>query len=346
NSRKIGITNENNPDVVGGIDFLRDVNLGKGRKLTGTAVVVGGGNVAIDVARTALRQGAEKVHLYCLESREEMPSSKDEIIEAEEEGIIIHNGFGPKEIVVTDGKLTAINFKKCVRVFDKDHRFNPEYDENTTELAPCNITLLAIGQSFDYGKIFEGTNVALTRRQTVIADPYTYQTNEPDIFVGGDILNGPSFAIVAIADGKQAAISLHRFVQPGQTLDAGREHRNFKDHLIDLDNIDFSGFDKAPRQIPAVGAVDTTSYKDNRGILTTEQLEKEADRCLKCGRAIVDQNLCVGCGQCAIQCKFDAAHLIKRTSIYAKGFESMLPQAAGHMVKRTIKIAAKAIHKD
>lgn len=335
-SRKLSIPGENDSRVIGGIDFLKNVNLGNAEKLTGNVVVVGGGNVAIDVARTALRQGADHVDLYCLEQREEMPSAKEEIKEAEEEGIVIHNGWGPKEITAND-----IQFKKCTHVKDESGRFNPAYDENTTCSSKADFILVAIGQSFDYGKLFEGSEVELSRRNTVIADRLTRQSSEPDIFVGGDVYNGPNFCIAAIADGKQAAISLHRFVQPGQSLDAGRDHRDYSQ--VDIDNVQLAGFDKAPRQIPAVGAVDTKSYKDNRGYFTEDQIKKEASRCLKCGRAVVDPNMCVGCGQCVIQCKFDAAHLVKKTAIYGKDFSSMMTQAIGHTLKRGVKIALNAV---
>ncbi len=345
-SRKLGLPNEDHPDIVGGIDFLRDANLGHGKKLSGEVIVVGGGNVAMDVARTALRQGAEKVNLYCLEKREEMPSSADEIKEAEEEGIVIHNSWGPKEIVLEGDKLKGLIFKRCISVKDKDGRFNPTYDENDIQEAKGTAILLAIGQAFDYGKLLEGTKVKLSPRKTVIADPATLQTNDPDIFVGGDCYHGARFAIDAIATGKKAAISLHRHVQPGQMLEAGRNLRDFKQ--IDFDNInrDELGFDNTPRQIPAVGPVDTKSYKDNRGILSEEQIKKEASRCLSCGRAIVDPNLCVGCGQCVIKCKFDAAHLVKKTNIYGSDFSSILPKAAGHTIKRGIKIAVGALIRD
>lgn len=342
-SRNLGIEGEDLKNVLGGVDFLRDVNLGHGEKLHGEVVVIGGGNVAMDVARTCLRQGADKVHLYCLEQRDEMPAASDEIVEAEEEGILIHNGWGPKEIK-GEKTVSEVVFKKCVSVKDENGRFHPTYDESVTESIKVSAVVKAIGQSFRYGDIFKDTAVQLSRRGTVLADPKTYQTNEPDIFVGGDIVTGPSFCINAIASGKQAAISLHRYVQPGQLLDAGRNDRDF--HQINIENMELGGFDKAPRQIPAVGPVDVRSYDDPRGIFTEEQIKKEAARCLSCGKAVVDPNLCVGCGQCVIKCKFDAAHLVKKTKIYAADFSQMLPRGAAHAVARGIRIAAGAFKKD
>ena len=298
----------------------------------------------MDVARTALRQGAVKVDLYCLESRDEMPSAKEELAEAEAEGIVIHNSYGPKVILRDGDKLNGITFRKCLSVRDAEGRFNPSFDDNDLIDAKASHILLAIGQSFDYGKLLDGTKVQLGRGNTILADPFTLQTTDPDIFAGGDVHRGARFAIEAIAEGKQAAISLHRYVQPGQLLDAGRNHREFK--ALDVENMELDGFDKAPRQIPQSRPIDVTSFKDNRGILTEEQIKKEAARCLSCGKAIVDPNMCVGCGQCVIKCQFDAAHLVKKSTIYAKDFDALLPRAVGHTIKRGIKIAAGALKKD
>lgn len=347
-SRKLGLPKEDDEHIVGGINFLRDINLGHGMKLNGDVVVVGGGNVAMDVARSAIRQGASKVHLYCLEQRKEMPASADEIEEAEEEGIEVHNGWGPKEVKFDkDGRFIGLDFKKCTRVRDPEtHRFSPLYDENTVEFAKADSVLLAIGQSYHYGDLFKDTKVEFNRNGTVKADLFTRQTAEPDIFVGGDCFHGPSFAINAIADGKEGCTSLHRFVQPGQLLDAGRDRRDFA--AIDKDNVDFSGYDKMPRQHPAMKKLaNPLSYEDPRGTLTEEQVQKEAKRCLGCGRAYVDLNMCVGCGQCVLQCKFDAAHLVKNKKMrYASRFEKILPKAAGYTVKRGIKIAFNALKRE
>lgn len=343
-SRSLNINGESLEGVLPGIEFLKEVNLGKGKKLDGNVVIIGGGNVAIDVARTALRQGAKTVNLYCLEKKEEMPAALDEINEAIEEGIIIHNSFGPKEILGDKNKVNKIVFKKCISVKDELGRFNPTYDEDDLEITECDYVIKAIGQAFDYGDLLKGSKVELKKNNTIQVDEFTYQTNEPDIFAGGDVVLGPSFCINAIASGKQGAISLHRFVQPGQTLDAGRDKREYS--ALKIDSILFGGYDKTPRQISQVGKIDITSYKDNRGIFTEEQIKKEASRCLSCGKAIVDPNICVGCGQCVIKCKFDAAHLVKKTSIYAKGFDSLLPKAMTHTLKRGVKIAVGAFKRE
>lgn len=343
-SRRLGLEGEDHPGVIGGIDFLREVNLGHGKKLTGKVIVIGGGNVAMDVARTALRQGAKKVDLYCLEQRDEMPGSAEEILEAEEEGIAIHNGWGPKQIRIDEkGALQGLSLKKCTAV-KVAGRFNPQYDESVIEEAEGSAILLAIGQDFDYGKLLEGTEVTLSSRRLIEADPVTLQTADPDIFAGGDCYHGASFCIDAIANGKQAAISLHRYVQPGQSLTAGRDRRDYVP--LDKDNLVLDGFDCAKRQIPAVGPIDARSYKDNRGVFTEEQIRKEAARCLSCGKAYVDLNMCVGCGQCVLQCEFDAAHLVKKTNIYASSYDSLMPKAIGHTLRRGIKIAVGALKRE
>ncbi|NCC67852.1 MAG: FAD-dependent oxidoreductase, partial [Clostridia bacterium] len=216
--RKLGIEGEDAKGVIAGVDFLRDVNLGKSYKLKGNVVVIGGGNVAIDVARTAVRSRADATSMYCLESEKEMPALPEELEEARGEGISINNGWGPKRIIVEDGKVTGVEFKKCVSVFDADNKFSPKYDESQTITVPADYVLLSVGQSIDWGKLLEGEKVELGRGNTAVADGLTYQTAQPDVFVGGDVYSGPKFAIDAIAAGKEGAISIHRFVQPHCTL--------------------------------------------------------------------------------------------------------------------------------
>ena len=212
--RKTGVPGEDAKDVLSGVEFLKKVSLDNTLKLSGDVVVIGGGNVAVDVARTALRVTDGKVSMLCLESEQEMPAARDEVKEAKEEGIIVNNGWGPKEILTEDGKVTGVKFKRCLSVFDSEHKFNPQYDENDTITIPCSNVLLAIGQSAVWNNLLEGTKVELRRNGTVVADPITYQTGESDIFVGGDIYHGARFAIDAIADGKKACESMHLTTAP------------------------------------------------------------------------------------------------------------------------------------
>ncbi len=294
------------PEIIGGVDFLDDVNSGKA-KLSGNAVVVGGGNVAIDVARAAVRCGAEKVSLFCLESREEMPALDEEINEAVGEGIEIINGRGPRAIIGKDGHVAGIEFRKCVSVTDGNGNFAPVYDESDVISVEADTVLLAIGQRIELGSLFEGEAVETDRAGRIIVDPVSFQSSVEDIFAGGDVVTGPQFSIDAIAMGKQGFESLWKYVE-GRNLTLGRQ-RNF--HEIDKDKIAQKGFDTAKRQQPML--VDPLeakhSFKDLRQGLSEEQVQKEVARCLGCGRAVVDTEKCIGCGVCTVQCKFDAVHL-------------------------------------
>ena len=348
NGRKLGIEGEDANGVISGVDFLRNVNLGKSYRFKEkNVVVIGGGNVAIDVARTAVRCKAVSTAMFCLESEKEMPALPEELEEATGEGISINNGWGPKRIVVEDGVVTGVEFKKCTAVFDADHKFNPQYDENNTKIVPADVVLLSVGQSIDWGGLLEGEKVELGRGSTARADSLTYQTSVPDIFVGGDVYTGPKFAIDAIAAGKEAAISIHRSVWPGQSLTIGRNRRVFT--ALDKENLDKAeiekGFDDTPRQKPLHDSFKAKTFADDRLTFTEEQLKKEASRCLGCGATILDQNKCIGCGVCTTRCKFDAIHLKKTNNIesveYADRHEVFAAYAEQRKENIRIKLAGK-----
>ena len=344
--RKVGIEGEDSQGVMSGIEFLRMINQDENKKVQGKVVVVGGGNVAIDVSRTAVRAGAETVMQCCLESRQQMPAALEEIEEAEEENIVINNGWGPKRILSENGKVTGIEFKKCVSVFDENGRFNPQYDENDVMVVAADCVLLSIGQSIQWGGLLEGTKAVTRPNGTIEADGFTYQTAEPDIFAGGDAYSGPRFAIDAIAAGKQAAISIHRFVQPGQSLVYGRDRRQYKE--LDKEAAVLEGFDNTPRQRPEQVKSNqkaAESFRDLRGTFTEEQMKKETERCLGCGATVVDDYMCVGCGQCTTKCKFDAIHLERVYDGQGVQFLDMKPVIVKQMVKRQGKIAIKKVKK-
>ena len=341
--RKLGIAGEDADGVIAGVDFLKHVNLGKGEKLHGKVVVIGGGNVAIDVARTAIRQGAASVDMYCLETENEMPALPEEIEEAKAEGIVIHNSCGPRHITAENGKVTGVEFKECTCVFDVNGKFAPQYDECKLSSAPADFVLMSVGQSIAWGNMLRYTAVELGRSDTALADELTYQTAEPDIFVGGDVYTGPKFAIDAIAAGKQAAISIHRFVQPGQSLTIGRDRTRLKS--IDKENIDKAAveesYDTTPRQKPAHNSANEKSYKDTRTTLTEEQLKMETARCLGCGCTIIDTDKCLGCGLCTTRCKFDAIHLEKIAEVPLSLYEEAPMVYASRFVEREDAIAAR-----
>ncbi len=339
--RKLGVEGEDAEGVLSGIDFLRDVAFERIPKLSGNVVVVGGGNVAVDVARTAARYGADKVTMLCLESREEMPAADDEVAEAEEEGIVVECGWGPKEFVVKKGKVAGVVFKKCTSVFDADHRFSPKYDENDTMTLDADYVLAAIGQSIQWGGLLDGTKVELNRNQTAKADEWTYQTAEPDIFVGGDVYTGPNFAIRAIAAGKEGADSVHRYVW-GHSLTIGRMKRdNF--HMIDKDNLVINCYDHAVRQAPGKEPTKIKTFSDERLAFTEEQVKTETARCLSCGAARVDDKICIGCGICTTRCKFDAIHLSREKDAWGTTYETLVPFVLKGMGNRIVDLAKKKV---
>ena len=337
--RKANIHGEDAEGVMTAVDFLRTVGGDESYPVQGKAVVVGGGNVAIDVARTAVRCGAESVKMFCLEPRDRMPASEEEIEDAAADGVTLDCGWGPKEIRVENGKVTGVVFKKCVSVWDAEGRFNPAYDENDTITVDCDRVFLSIGQSIIWGDLLKGSRVKLGRGQGAEADKLTYQTAQPDIFVGGDVYTGPKFAIDAIAAGKEAAVSLHRFVQPNTSLTIGRNRRDF----IELDKtnalIDIN-YDTAPRQKPGYNEALRRTFRDGSETFTEEQVRAETARCLSCGASVVDPNKCIGCGLCTTKCGFDAIHLHRErpecsTMIKAEDkMKAILP----YMVKRQFRI--------
>ncbi len=337
--RRANIPGEDAGGVMTAVDFLRTVGGDESYPVRGKAVVVGGGNVAIDVARTAVRCGAESVKMFCLEPRDKMPASEEEIEGAAADGVALDCGWGPKEIRVENGKVTGVVFKKCVSVWDAEGRFNPTYDENDTMTVDCDRVFLSIGQSIIWGNLLKGSRVKLGRGQGAEADKLTYQTAQPDIFVGGDVYTGPKFAIDAIAAGKEAAVSLHRFVQPNTSLTIGRNRRDF----IELDKtnalIDIN-YDTAPRQKPGYNEALRRTFRDGSETFTEEQVRAETARCLSCGASVVDPNKCIGCGLCTTKCGFDAIHLHRErpecsTMIKAEDkMKAILP----YMVKRQFRI--------
>ena len=340
--RKAGVPGEDAEGVMSGIAFLNKINQDETLKLSGDVVVVGGGNVAVDVARSARRATNGKVTMLCLESRKEMPAAQDEVEEAEAEGIEVMNGWGPKEVLTEGGKVTGIVFKKCVSVFDENHRFSPKYDENETITLNCENVLQAIGQSAVWGDLLKGTAVELNPNGTVKHDPLTFETAERDIFVGGDIGHGARFAIDAIADGKKGAESMHRSVHPGQSQTIARDKREFIE--LDKNNIVVESFDNAKRQIPGhKPGKATETFKDLRLPLTEEQVKIEAARCLGCGATVVDVNRCIGCGLCTTRCEFDAIHLSRDLPDASNMIrcEDKLPVGAGYAVKRIARTAVK-----
>ena len=338
--RRAGVPGEDAAGIETAVHLLRTVGGDESRKMTGKTVVIGGGNVAIDAARVSLRCGSDGVTMVCLEPRDKMPASPEEIAEAEEESTKITCGYGPKEFLSESGHVTAVVLKKCTGLYNAEGRFAPTYDENDTITLPCDNVVLSIGQCIEWGDLLNGEAVQLGRGQGAVADALTYQTAQPDIFVGGDVCTGPRFAIDAIAAGKQGAISIHRFVQPNTSLTIGRNRRDF--HELDKSNLALGEYDRAPRQSAALDAgIDAhRSFRDAHLTLSEDQVKIETARCLGCGASVVDPNKCIGCGVCTTKCEFDAIRLHRDLPECSKmvrsedKFKAILP----YMAKREIKI--------
>ena len=339
--RKLNIENEDSNDVISGVEFLVNTNLGKQNKIHGNVVVIGGGTVAIDVARVAIRSDIDSVNIYCLENREQMPALEDEIDEALSENIVINNSYGPVKIICDESKkVTGVLFKKCLSVFDENNKFSPVFDENDTKVVKCDKVLISVGQSIYYKNLFKGSDVTFNPNNTIIADSFTYQSNQKDIFTGGDCYTGPRFAIDAIAAGKQGAISLHRFVKVGQSLINGRDRRLY--HSFDKNNLNLDSYDLVKRTAVKHNH-NIDKNKDSRVVISEQDMLNETKRCLGCGASVNDEFLCIGCGQCTTKCKFDAIKLVRVYDNKSLVYEDVKPAVIKHIIKRKGKIAIRKV---
>ena len=343
--RKLNIEGADHKDCLSAVEFLASALAHPEMEIEGRTVVIGGGNVAIDAARVSRRAGSCEVAMVCLESEDEMPALPEEILEAQEDGVDIKCGWGPVSIRVEDGKVKGVEFKRCVSVFDQDHKFSPKFDDSETMFVEGEHVIMSIGQAIDWGSLLEGEDVEFGRGNGPLADEVTYQTAQEDIFVGGDVYTGPSFLINAVAAGQDGAISLHRFVQKGSDLVVGRKKRQYK--ALDKQTMVIPDYDHHTRQTPQVDKVVEIHHRwdDPSHALTEEQIKIETSRCLSCGAAVVDQNKCIGCGLCTTRCNFDAIHLIRkypdasRMGRHEDAPKNLLPYAA----KRKVKILKKKL---
>ena len=337
----IGCKGEELAGVYTGIDFLRAVNLGEKPELGKHVAVIGGGNVAIDVARSAARLGAESVTVVYRRSEDEMPAAEDEVAEAKAEGVKFMFLAAPAEIL-GEGKAEQLKLELMeLGEPDAKGRRKP-VGTGKFETIPATAVISAIGQKIDLGGI---ADFKTEKNGTVIVTMPSYQTSIPDVFAGGDVVTGPKFAIDAIAAGKEASISIHRYVHPGQTQNLGRDNRDYKALDTSTVAVSIGSFDTAPRQkapeAPSAEALKT--FRDLRGTLSEEQMKKEAARCLGCGCAVIDEDLCIGCGVCTTKCKFDAIRLEKTMdNVGSTYYRTLLtavtnaPQAIGRLAKKKL----------
>ena len=330
---KLRCPGEELPGVMTGIDFLRAVNLGEAPAIGTSVAVIGGGNVAIDVARAAVRLGAEVTVVY-RRDRDSMPAADDEIAEAAEEGVSFRFLASPAEIL-GDGKAETLKIELM------ELRGGKPAGTGVYETMNVSAIISAVGQEIE----LNGISVDTGAKGTVTVSLPSFQTSEADVFAGGDVVTGPKFAIDAIAAGKEGAISIHRYVHPGQSQVIGRDHRDYKAMNPATAGVAIDGFDTAPRQKASGGSAKDTekTFRDLRGTLTEEQLKTETRRCLDCGTAVVDESLCVGCGICTTKCKFDAIRLEKVTDYAGTPYFKALLGAAGNAPAALAKLVVKKV---
>ena len=330
---KLRCPGEELPGVMTGIDFLRAVNLGEAPAIGTSVAVIGGGNVAIDVARAAVRLGAEVTVVY-RRDRDSMPAADDEIAEAAEEGVSFRFLASPAEIL-GDGKAETLKIELM------ELRGGKPAGTGVYETINVSAVISAVGQEIE----LNGISVDTGAKGTVTVSLPSFQTSEADVFAGGDVVTGPKFAIDAIAAGKEGAISIHRYVHPGQSQVIGRDHRDYKAMNPATAGVAIDGFDTAPRQKASGGSAKDAekTFRDLRGTLTEEQMKTETRRCLDCGTAVVDESLCVGCGICTTKCKFDAIRLEKVTDYAGTPYFKALLGAAGNAPAALAKLVVKKV---
>ena len=343
-SSPLGVKGDDLEGVYGGVEFLREVNLGGKPAIGKRCAVIGGGNVAMDVCRTAVRLGADETTIIYRRSEAELPADPEEVKEAMAEGVKFRFLCAPAEIVGENGKVKQLMVEQMeLGEPDAKGRRKP-VGTGKYEFIDVDSVISAIGQRVEWGGLDVGA-LQKNKNGTAVADALTYQSGEPDIFVGGDVYTGPKFAIDAIAAGKEAAISLHRYVHPGQTLTMGRDRRVYRELDKEHALISLGGFDTDHRQEPGYNETKAKSFADPRMTFTEDQVRKECARCLGCGATKVDEYLCIGCGLCTTKCKFDAIHLKKVRDWHAGAFETMPIKVAEGLVKRTGKIIRSNVKK-
>ncbi|MFR5886990.1 MAG: FAD-dependent oxidoreductase, partial [Oscillospiraceae bacterium] len=343
-STPIGVPGEKLKGVMAGIDFLRRTNSSRKPSIGENVAVIGGGNVAIDVARSAVRLGAKSVTVVYRRTEEEMPADEEEVAEAKAEGVKFKFLAAPVQIEGKDGKAAALKLQLMeLGEPDATGRRKPVPVEGKFETLKAETVISAIGQSVEWGGLLEGSKVETGKGGVAIADTTTFQTAQPDVFVGGDVMTGPKFVIDAIAAGKEGAISIHRFVQPGQSLTLGRRKKDYAE--FDKAGARIYSYDNAPRQKAKGGSAKESkeTFRDLRGTFTEKQVLKETERCLGCGATVVDQAACVGCGICTTMCKFDAIKLKRVTDAAGEKYEKLLLESGKNVAKRVKNIAVRKI---
>ena len=292
-SRGLNVEGEDLKGVVGGVELLRKAALHEPISVGSRVVVIGGGNVAIDCARTAIRLGAENVELVCLEARHEMPALEGEIEEALEEGVVIHNSWGPRHFAGENGCISGIEFKRCTAVFDENGAFRPAYDENELTHLSCDTVLLAIGQGAESDLIGNlGLQTAPGGR--LLTDPETLATSRPGVYAGGDCTLGPATFVQAVAQGRRAALSIHSFLSYGSLEEVKPQERPVPKELVESESLRARPIPR--HMMPTAPPEERKKSFDQIELgFSQEMAQAEGQRCLACG-------LCCQCGECVRKC--------------------------------------------
>ena len=285
-SKRIGIVGEEEglKGLYYGLDFLTGVKFGRSFELGRRVVVVGGGNVAVDVARTAFRMGAKDVQMFCLEARDEMPAWEKEVAEALEEGIVLNPSWGPKRILHEKGAVKGMEFARCIRVFDEEGRFNPLFDEEERQIVETESIVISIGQAPDASFLSKDSELEMALwRGGLKVDENTLSTNVPGVFAGGDFTTGPTFVIRAIASGRRAALAVNRYLQgeAGRLQIVDEKSPLHVDHGLALEE---ESTEEKPRAKPVLEKPEerTRDFREVEKGFTEEEAWYEAKRCLRC----------------------------------------------------------------
>ncbi|MFH1293236.1 MAG: FAD-dependent oxidoreductase [Pseudomonadota bacterium] len=284
-SKRIGVPGEEEglDGLHYGLEFLSQAKTDRKIAVEGKVVVIGGGNVAIDVARTALRVGAEDVQLFCLEPRDEMLAWEKEVREAIDEGIVINPSWGPRQIIHKDGRVAGIEFVKCISVFDDEGGFNPIFDDEFTQTVETHNIIISIGQAPDMSFLTKDGQLERALWGALVVDENTLSTNIPGIFAGGDFTTGPTYVIRAIASGRRAAIAIERYLQ-GET---GRI-RIIDEKTETVEDIGLALDEETTEEKPRIEIQlekPEERVRDFREVekgFTRDEAHQEAMRCLRC----------------------------------------------------------------
>lgn len=370
--RKLNMPGAETPGVYDGMEFLRAFNEGTPVPLGRRIVVIGGGNVAYDVARSALRpfetaskeealeeigrgeqvaydvarsalrlSGDKEVHVVCLEGREEMPADEVEVVEGEEEGIRLHNGRGPREVVAQNGKVSALRTTKCISVFNAEGRFEPKYDESQVEDIPADSIIFAIGQSSDLSFLEEGDGVESVRG-LIKVNPETYQTTAPDVFACGDIAHGPRLFIDAIASAHTAARSMHDYLRGTRTDVVLRKQWQAAAYTM------AEGWHRMERANPPVLESDRRAASNEivEERFPEAMARRQAARCLRCNvNTVFDTSICIACNGCVDVCPENLIKLVGLSRLADEEAWTRL-NAAGIAIARDEYAAMNAREKD